>query len=350
MFAVLIVKLAVPLIKRISAPLLPTVILFSTLLVAGCSSNPVLVDALLTDHTLSTAAELQGLAHFPQQDNQCGPASLATMLAYNNISVRPEALRPYLYIPDKQGTLAIELEAKARQYGLIVYPLEPQLKFILRELDAGHPVLVMQNLGFSWFPQWHFAVAIGYDLDAQQIYLRSGPDKRYPTDLSLFLKTWNRANNWARVILPTNRFPATVDQQRYVKAANTLEQLGVNNATLTTSAFEAYQTTLKRWPRNTAALMGLGNISYARQEYNSAVDYYIRYIEKSVAPEAGWNNLSYALMQTGCIEAALKSVRCAISIAPDQANYQNSLAELSSISGQKNTAKNCELPICITSE
>ncbi|WP_290702481.1 PA2778 family cysteine peptidase [Amphritea sp.] len=348
MFAALIVKLAASLVNRVSAQLLPTVILITTLLVAGCSSNPTLVESLITDPSIENTAELQGLAYFPQQGDQCGPASLATMLAYNNIAATPEELRPYLYIPDKGGTLAIELDAKARQYGLLVYPLEPQLKFILRELDAGHPVLVMQNLGFNWFPQWHFAVAIGFDLDLQQIYLRSGPDERYPTDLSLFMKTWDRADNWARVILPTNTLPATANPQRYIEAANTLEQLGSSNSALITAASEAYQTTLKKWPDNTAALMGLGNISYAQKKYDSATDYFIRYIENSTAPEAGWNNLAYTLMQTGCAEAALKSARCAVSIAPDQANYQNSLNELNSLRVQQDAAANCELPVCIT--
>ena len=90
------------------------------------------------------------------------------MLAYNQINTTPEQLRPYLYIPEKGGSLAVELEARARQFNLIVYPLKPDVTDILLELDAGHPVLVMQNLGFSWLPQWHFAVAIGYDLNRSE--------------------------------------------------------------------------------------------------------------------------------------------------------------------------------------
>ncbi|WP_299200786.1 PA2778 family cysteine peptidase [uncultured Amphritea sp.] len=317
------------------------------LLVTGCSSNQRLINTLTTDPAISGATEISDLAYFPQQDDQCGPAALATMLDYNHIVTTPEQLRPYLYIPGKGGTLAIELEASARQYNLLVYPLKPDLSDILRELDAGHPVLVMQNLGFNWFPQWHFAVAIGYDLSAQQIYLRSGPDKRYPADLSLFEKTWSRADHWARVILPPDRLPATATLQRYIEAANKLEQLGIQNEELMSAAAQAYQTALEQWPDSSAALMGLGNIRYAQQRYDSASDYFIRYIEKDPAAAAGWNNLAYSLMKTGCTPAAMESINCAVSIEPDLPIYRDSRNEISNSIAESVSTKHCSLPTCI---
>lgn len=317
------------------------------LLVTGCSSNQRLINTLTTDPAIAGATEIQDLAYFPQQDDQCGPAALATMLDYNHIITTPEQLRPYLYIPDKGGTLTIELEASARQYNLIVYPLRPDLSDILRELDAGHPVLVMQNLGFSWFPQWHFAVAIGYDLSKQKIYLRSGPDKRYPADLLLFEKTWSRADHWARVILPPDRLPATATLLRYIAAANKLEQLGIQNEKLRRAAAQAYQTALEQWPDSTAALMGLGNIRYAQQRYDSASDYFIRYIEKDPAAAAGWNNLAYSLMKTGCTQAAMESINCAVSIEPDLPVYRDSLNELSNTIAEPISTRHCSLPTCI---
>jgi hypothetical protein len=38
----------------------------------------------------------------------------------------------------------------------------------LREVAAGNPVLVLQNLSFAWAPVWHYAVVMGYDADAAQ--------------------------------------------------------------------------------------------------------------------------------------------------------------------------------------
>lgn len=347
LLTVLIADRDCTLLNRLFSTLRSAIFLITAVLITGCSSNQRLVDSLTADPAIKGVSEIDGLAYFPQQDDQCGPASLATMLAYNQINTTPEQLRPYLYIPEKGGSLAVELEARARQFNLIVYPLKPDVTDILLELDAGHPVLVMQNLGFSWLPQWHFAVAIGYDLNAQQIFLRSGPDKRYPTDLTLFEKTWSRADNWARVILPPDRLPATASLLPYIAAANKLEQLGRHNQSLQRSAARAYQTALKQWPDNSAALMGLGNISYARQHYESAADYFIRYIENSSDPAAGWNNLAYSLMQTGCTQEAIESISCAVSIAPEQPAYRDSLNELGNITAAQDRKENCSLPACI---
>ena len=79
---------------------------------------------------------------------------------------------------------------------------------LLAELDAGHPVLVFQNLALDWSPQWHFAVAVGYDLDSGDLILRSGTERRRVTRLSTFEFTWRRGDYWALVVLPPDRLPA----------------------------------------------------------------------------------------------------------------------------------------------
>ena len=300
-----------------------------------------MLDTLDQTPSLQGNAEIQGLAHFPQEDDQCGPASLATMLAFNQISVTPEQLKPQIYIPGKGGTLQVELIARARQYDLIPYQLKPELAELLKELDAGHPVLVMQNLGFSLLPQWHFAVAIGYDLQQRQLILRSGPNKRYVTDLSLFQKTWDRADNWALVILPPDTLPATAELTRYMQTVSQLEQLGLQD-----TALIAYQTAAGHWPESASPQMGLGNISYAQQQYQHAIQYFIQYIERSATPAPGWNNLAYSFSKTGCSTAALEAINCAITIAPDQPAYKESLEELRAMQAD-NTASACPLPQCI---
>ena len=294
--------------------------LVAGLVLAGCSHYP-LKDPDLSQ--LPASAELRDLAWFAQEDNQCGPASLATLLDFNKIRVTPEQLKPSLYIPEKGGTLQLELTARARQYGLIPYQIEPKIADLFAELSAGHPVLVMQNLGFSELPQWHYAVAIGYDLEQQHIVLRSGPHPRYETDLSLFIKTWQRADSWALVILTPDKTPATATATRYMQTANNLEQLG-----LLEPAESAYRTAHQRWPNSASPLLGLGNISYVQQHYSQAINYFVDYITRSDNPAPGWNNLAYSLAQYGCTDAAVIAIHCAVELAPGQSMYTESLAEL----------------------
>ena len=66
--------------------------------------------------------------------------------------------------------------AAARRHGLVSYALAPRLQDVLRELAAGTPVILLQNLGF--FEGWHYAVAVGYDYERGEVVLRSGVTER----------------------------------------------------------------------------------------------------------------------------------------------------------------------------
>ncbi|MDV7402172.1 hypothetical protein RZS08_62695, partial [Arthrospira platensis SPKY1] len=52
--------------------------------------------------------------------------------------------------------LSAEIDALARREGFVSYPIRT-LDELLAEVAAGHPVLVLQNLGTDWLTQWHFA-------------------------------------------------------------------------------------------------------------------------------------------------------------------------------------------------
>src|SRR3569623_1363896 len=127
---------------------------------------------------LTHAVELDAVPFFPQERYQCGPAALATVLAWSGAAVTADQLVPQVYLPARQGSLQPELLAAARRYQRLPYVLEPDLAALLREVGAGHPVLVLQNLGLSWAPRWHNAVVVGYDLARDEVVLRSGAGRR----------------------------------------------------------------------------------------------------------------------------------------------------------------------------
>ncbi|MFT7967436.1 peptidase C39, partial [Salmonella enterica subsp. enterica serovar Enteritidis] len=80
--------------------------------------------------------------------------------------------------------------AAARSAGLLVYPLRPRLEDVLTEIASGNPVLVLQNLAFDRWPQWHFAVVVGFDLERQEIILRSGTTERWVGGFREFERSW----------------------------------------------------------------------------------------------------------------------------------------------------------------
>lgn len=270
---------------------------------------------------------LTNLPFHAQDEYQCGPAALSMLLGQRNIAVAPEQLKDRVYLPERKGSLQVEMVAAAREQGLLVYPLAPELKAILREVDAGNAVLVMQNLAFGWYPQWHYAVVVGYDLNTQDLILHSGLNARQREPFGLFLRTWQRADNWAVVAMPAGTLPATAEPLRYLKAAADLEQVGQ-----TASAEAAYRQASERWTDQPAPLLGLGNIAWNDGRQSEAVDHFSELVRRFPEYQAGWNNLATGMEAMGCSEAAAQVRTCA-------AEQQENATEIGSEAA-------CPIPVC----
>jgi hypothetical protein len=84
-------------------------------------------------------AEASNVPFFPQEDNFCGPAALATVVAWSGISVEPEQIAERVYTPGRKGTLQSDILAAARREGRLAVPVT-SLRDVMTEIAAGHPV------------------------------------------------------------------------------------------------------------------------------------------------------------------------------------------------------------------
>jgi hypothetical protein len=297
--------------------------LCALLVLAGCAPALQLSPTMATAR-LPRAAELAGVPFFPQERYACGPASLAMVLAWSGLAVGPDDLMPQAYTPGREGTLRTDVLSAARRHGRLAVRVgtRPDL---LAELAAGHPVLVFQNLGLRWIPQWHFAVAIGYDLDAGTLVLHSGTRARYVTPLWTFERTWARADQWAVVILPPGRLPATADERGVIQAASGLERAGRHGEAAT-----AYLALLQRWPRSYPGFVGLGNARYRLGDYAGAEDAFRGAIRLRPDDPAAWNNLAHALVGQQRRDDAIAAAAEALRLARDDVEtYRATLTEVS---------------------
>lgn len=299
---------------------------FLCLLLVGCAATPQ-TDKLLQmqsfNASLPEKAELNDVPFFPQKKYQCGPAALATMLTYQHIHTTPDQLTDKVYIPEREGSLPIEMIVTARSFGLMTYKLSPQLSSILKEVSHGHPVLVFQNLSFSFWPMWHYAVVVGYDINKSEIILRSGTTKRHVVGLATFERTWQRAKHWAYVILNPAQMPTTVEVVPYLQAVSDLEQAGFAK-----KALSAFKLAEHKWPDNSLVSMALANAQYQAGNFHQAIKRYQQVIHAEKTNVQAWNNLAYALHAAKCPAAASKAISCAKRIAPDDANIADSYKQL----------------------
>jgi tetratricopeptide (TPR) repeat protein len=252
--------------------------------------------------------------------------------------VVPQNLVDKVYLPEREGSVPLEMEAAARGYGMLVYPLGQELESVLGEIAAGNPVLVLQNLGFDWLPRWHYAVAMGYDLNEGMIVLRSGVTRRYVVSMRVFETTWRRAGYWARVVVPPDTLPASAEALGYVKAAVALEQSAQEAA-----ALSGYRVATGQWPDSALAWLARGNLAYRLGMDAEAEASFRQGVQAAPGDAALWNNLGYALARQQCGAQALAAVRCAVAMAPENMEYRDSLEELM---GQGPGAGACEAVVC----
>ena len=155
----------------------------------GCATPQ--TDRLLkTPTALPPRAEVSSVPFFPQEKYYCGPAALAMVLSWSGLPVTQEEIGAQVYTPGREGTLQTDMIAAARRNGRLAVPVT-RLPDLTAELAAGHPVVVFQNLGFGWFPVWHYAVAIGYDAKKDSIILRSGHTRRKLMSARAFDAKWS---------------------------------------------------------------------------------------------------------------------------------------------------------------
>jgi tetratricopeptide (TPR) repeat protein len=277
-------------------------------LLGGCASfvpqSSKLHDEGMPDG-LPKHVELTQVPFFAQDDYQCGPAALATVLASYGVQVTPEQLVPEVYLPERKGSLQVEMLAAARRHGLVSYQIKPSLEALMREVAGGNPVILLQNLGLR--NGWHYAVAIGWDYDDGMLILRSGEDKRKEMRFPFNEIAWLRSGYWAMVAVPPDRMPVTAEEDRWLAAIAAFERAGDASR-----ARVAYARFLQRWPENTGASIGLANTLHALGELKEA-EAVLREAARH-APDSVivLNNLAQTLSDQGHDEQALPIIERAV--------------------------------------
>jgi tetratricopeptide (TPR) repeat protein len=274
-------------------PVLTGFFVWIVLVLGGCATPQFSSLQTRWPTDLPPKAELTQVPFFAQEDYECGPAALAMVAQAAGVKVIPESLVSQVYLPGRKGSLQPEMLAATRRQGLMAYPLKPTIEDVLREVAAGHPVLVFQNLAFAVYPVWHYAVVVGYDREQKLLWLHSGRTERMAISWSAFENTWARGQYWAMLALRPSELPATADADTYVNAAAALERVNA------TSAQTAYTTALQHWPNDRAALLGSGNTAYALGQREAAAKAYQQAVSSHPDFADAWNNLAQVLLELG---------------------------------------------------
>ncbi|BCB96718.1 peptidase C39 [Dissulfurispira thermophila] len=141
---------------------------------------------------------INAVPFYPQEDYQCGPASLAGVLNYWGISVAPDDVARDIYSASARGTLNIDMVLYASKIGLYALQYIGNWDDLKKNINNGYPMIVLVDYGFSVYQANHFMVVVGYN--DKGVIVNSGKTEHMFIDKEKFLKIWKRTNYWTLLI------------------------------------------------------------------------------------------------------------------------------------------------------
>ncbi len=284
------------------------------LLLCACATPPQTAHILANQPNIPVKHEITNVPFFPQQEFYCGPAALSEVFNYYGVKRSQNDLAADLFVPKLEGSFQLEMVATTRQNGFVAYAEQGNLEQLLSLVSQNIPVVVLQNVSIPWYPMWHYAVVIGYDLDKQQLILRSGEIARHIVELSVFERTWQRGKYWILAAVPPYSTSPYFHSFTYARAAQDLLDVGK-----TAQGRTALQSAIKQWPDYWLSYFLLAN-QFLEQDLMQANHWYQQGYPFAKSQPNYLNNYAYALHKMGCQSAAESMITAALKLTPNDAN------------------------------
>ena len=159
-------------------------------------------------HTIApqNALIIHGVPFFPQEEYQCGPAALATVVNYwykkdgTGRSLTLDEASARTYSPSARGVLGIDLELYAKKLGFEASGKAARIEDLRQAVLDQTPVIILVDYGFSIYQRNHFMVITGYAPDF--VIVNSGRKESEIISNGDLEKVWKRAGYWSVTIKP----------------------------------------------------------------------------------------------------------------------------------------------------
>jgi predicted double-glycine peptidase len=164
------------------------------LLSSGCAT----VDNVSEVQRRSDLHLVRNVPFFPQEDYQCGPASLAAVLNYQGASATSDEVARAIYSRSARGTLNIDMVLYAQSRGLRAAQYKGGLDDLREQIDAGRPLIVLVDYGFSVIRADHFMVVVGYNDEG--VIVNSGRQEGAFIAWDDFVRAWEKTGYWTLLV------------------------------------------------------------------------------------------------------------------------------------------------------
>lgn len=255
---------------------------------ASCASG--LREYSKIEEIKSEVSHKKVIADFPfvlQEENYCGPATLSMAFNYYGLEKDQEEISKDVFLKDNEGTYQTVMTQEIRKNGFFAINIKTYEEMV-KEINNDSPVIVFHNLGFDWYPLWHYTVVYGHDLDNKVLYVHSGDEKAKKWDMDKFERSWKRGGYWAVVVNPVDKISVTGSEMEHMRSAAFIEAYhGAEKARI------AYEKILEKWPESVMANIGLGNVYLKENKKEMALKFYLTAEKLDPQNKVVQNNISH---------------------------------------------------------
>jgi len=140
---------------------------------------------------------IPGVPFLPQEEDSCGPSSLAMLLRLHGIPATTRGLIEETRIPGLRGTLITDLAAAARSRGLAAQVTNLDLEGLRRRIAAGEPVILLIDLGVWAWSRPHYLLV--YGVKPKGVVAHSGRTQGMIIPYATLLRQWEKMGRLAIV-------------------------------------------------------------------------------------------------------------------------------------------------------
>ena len=152
----------------------------------------------VSTHLNSNTVIIDNVTYYLQEDYQCGPASLASVLNFWGVGVTPEKVAKEIFSKSARGTLTMDMLIYATRKGLYARQYTGSWHDLKTRIGDGYPLIILVDYGFLIYRDNHFMVVVGYNDEGVIVNCSIRGQTFIPK--SRFLRSWERTNFWTLLI------------------------------------------------------------------------------------------------------------------------------------------------------
>jgi len=146
---------------------------------------------------------LDRVPFLPQEEDSCGPSSLAMVLRYYGAGADTAEIVRETRTEGLRGTLITDLAAAARRRGFSAEIATLTLSGLRETIRSGVPAILLVDLGRWVFSRPHYLVVYGYTADA--VVAHSGRERGKVIPLSEIDRQWSTMGRMALIVRRPSR-------------------------------------------------------------------------------------------------------------------------------------------------